>query len=462
MTEERYNKYDRIYLGTVVGNEDYQNMGRLDIHIPELGSPDSPIHASYLSPFAGTSSSKDIDTNNTQTFEGTQKSYGFWAVPPDLGVQVAVFFVNGDVSRAYWFGNPISQYMNHMIPNVPVGDSYQYDGQQVPVAEYNKADSSPSKHKGKRPYHKFHYESIRNQGLKNDKRRGFSQNGATSGVPSRVMGMLSPRGHFWSIEDTEGDEKIRMRTRNGVQVLLDDTEGFLYLNNAKGSCWIELCEDGKFLIYADDTIAFRSKNNIEFRADRDIIMDAGNAMKVRSGFNFQMDVKNATMKTSEKFIVDSASDVSLRTAKLDIETSGDANMLVNGALAIGSDDLNINSGGALMITSSAKIDIGAGANLTLSGQGNASLSGNGNAILAAGGNVMLGGGMTAMQMGASPIMAGAAKAASPKTITLDSLPTVSLNDINQPESDDDPEEVAVDVLVNVMPTHEPYPRKKDS
>lgn len=458
MSSNRYNKYNGIYLGIVKENKDFQSMGRLDVSIPELGSPDSVIHVGYVSPFAGTTNISENDPNNTETYEGTQKSYGFWAVPPDIGVMVMVCFVNGDPSRGYWFGNPISQYMNHMIPNIPVGENYQYED-AVPVAEYNKNDSSPSKHKGKRPFHRPHYEGIRNQGLKADKKRGFSQNGCRSGTPSKVMGMLSPKGHYWSIEDTEDDEKIRIRTRSGVQLLLDETEGFVYIINKTGSAWLELAADGKILMYSDDSFAVRAKQDIVMRADRDLYLDAGRNIVMKSAFNTQIDTANTTIKTTEKFVVDSASDVSLRSAKLDVETSADANLLVNGAFAIGSDDLNINSGGNLMLTSSANIDMGAGGNLTLSGSGNASLSGSGNVIVAGGGSLGLGGGTVGMNMGASAIMAGAAKAASPSTVTLSELPLNSKVDIVQPPSDDDPEEIEVETISPLFPTHEPYPER---
>lgn len=117
------NKFTKIYTGLVVDNRDFQNMGRLSVDIPELGTvSDNKIVVSYASPFIGSTDPSMIDEDNTQTFEGTQKSYGFWAVPPTINSLVLVLFVNGEPSRGYWFACIPQQFMNHMLPNIPVGD----------------------------------------------------------------------------------------------------------------------------------------------------------------------------------------------------------------------------------------------------------------------------------------------------------------------------------------------------
>ena len=283
--------YNKIYIGVVKNNEDYHDMGRLGVYIAELVNLGHDMVVSYASPFIGSSNPEEVDKNSTKTFEGTQVSYGFWAVPPSINSLVLIAFVNGELSRGYWFACVQQQYMNHMLPNIPIGDSYQH-GEDTPVAEYNKADSTPNKHKGKRPYHKVHYESIRNQGLKKDRVRGFSQHGATSKRPSSVMGLLSPKGHYWSVEDTEGDEKIRLRTKSGVQLLLDDTNGIVYFINKTGSGWVEIGATGKIMVYGEEGIAMRTKKDFSIRADRDIIMESGRNIYLHGGKNILTETNN--------------------------------------------------------------------------------------------------------------------------------------------------------------------------
>ena len=73
------------------------------------------IEARYLSPFYGTTGFQHTQGNDG--YSSTQKSYGFWAVPPDPGTRVLVLFVNGDISRCYWIGCIQDAYMNFMVPD---------------------------------------------------------------------------------------------------------------------------------------------------------------------------------------------------------------------------------------------------------------------------------------------------------------------------------------------------------
>ena len=71
------NNYNKIYIGVVKDNNDFQNMGRLSVSIPELVTIGGSIIVSYASPFIGSTDPEQIDKDNTETFEGTQTSYGF-------------------------------------------------------------------------------------------------------------------------------------------------------------------------------------------------------------------------------------------------------------------------------------------------------------------------------------------------------------------------------------------------
>ena len=136
-----------IHIGVVKKNDDIQKMGRLAVWIPEFGGdPDDPkfwITVGYASPFAG-ATEVEKTVAGSQTLDGTQKSYGFWMVPPDLDNQVLVCFVNGNPSQGFWFACLYAQNMNHMVPGIPVNKSFSSDPNKPslpPVAEYNKKTS---------------------------------------------------------------------------------------------------------------------------------------------------------------------------------------------------------------------------------------------------------------------------------------------------------------------------------
>lgn len=293
-------KYHGIYEGIIKDNSDFQRMGRLAIWVPELGSPEEDtegwVVATYLSPFAGAT---DVDENrDDDTYEGTQRSYGFWAIPPDTGNRVAVQFINGESSRAIWVGCFYQQYRNGMVPNIPAQNNHQY-GEKVPSAEVNVNNGNPESPESTRPFHRAHYEAIRNQGLYDDPIRGYSQFGATSDPLSRVYGMLTPKGHYWSMEDTDGDEKIRIRTIGGAQILLDDANSIVYVTNQKGNGWVEIDGDGKIMVYSEEGLSIRSNKDISMLADRDLIFEAERNTVFKSKNNIFLETENLHEKILE-------------------------------------------------------------------------------------------------------------------------------------------------------------------
>lgn len=120
--------YTGTYVGFVRDNNDELKMGRLKVWIPDLGSdPDDEqtwFTVNYCSPFAGatpiTQNKKD-----SQNWMESQRSYGFWAVPPDLDNEVIVQFINGDPNKGIWIGCLYKQYMNHMVLECPLMNHFR-------------------------------------------------------------------------------------------------------------------------------------------------------------------------------------------------------------------------------------------------------------------------------------------------------------------------------------------------
>ena len=82
------------FIGVVKNNIDSTKMGRIQVNIPSLTKTNNPnvsqlITCEYLSPFYG---AKPVKYNipNSDLYEASQHSYGFWGVPPDLETQVLV------------------------------------------------------------------------------------------------------------------------------------------------------------------------------------------------------------------------------------------------------------------------------------------------------------------------------------------------------------------------------------
>jgi hypothetical protein len=335
------------FLAKVISHLDPNYMGGLQVEIlrpvgNESGAEGNLVQVKYMSPFAGQTSVDFINENND--YNGTQKSYGMWFVPPDVGATVMVIFIDGDPKRGYWIGCVSDNDQNFMVPGV-AATKYNVEGTYTrsPVAEYNKKLSGASEldsTKVKKPQHPL-AEKLATQGLINDDIRGITTSSARRETPSSVFGISTPgpidkrsgatKGKVGKLDyqvDTfvsrlggttfvmdDGDDKFlrkksaseaapeyasvangettgqpdiphnelfRIRTRTGHQILMHNSEDLIYIGNARGTSWIELSSNGKIDIYAEDSISVHTKQDINFRADRDINLEAGRNINIKA------------------------------------------------------------------------------------------------------------------------------------------------------------------------------------
>ena len=341
-------------LATIISNIDPTGMGILKVQMLKSGSGNTDsatqtIDVSYSSPFLGTTS-RDYVSADPDNYNNTQKSYGMWMVPPDVGSTVLVIFVNGDITRGYWIGGVLNDsFMNFMIPGIAATQQAigSTQNQRLPVAEYNKLVNiaAGDQTKFKKPQHPL-TNALITQGLINDDIRGITTSSARREAPSMVFGIStpgpldkqvgSPRGAVGTLEGKipnapvsrlggttfvmdDGDDKfirkqpaskagpeyaaveqgvtggnvtiphnelVRIRTRTGHQILMHNSEDLIYIGNASGTSWIELTSNGKIDIYAGDSISVHSQNDINFTADRDINFNAAGNINFNSVKNF--------------------------------------------------------------------------------------------------------------------------------------------------------------------------------
>lgn len=339
------------YLARIISHADPKFMGGLTVELLRPvgnlpGRTGNVISVKYLSPFYGVTGAGHLGANDN--YNDTQKSYGFWAVPPDAGSLVMVIFVNGDIKQGYWIGCVQDEYMNFMVPGLAATEiNNGTPNSKSVVAEFNKrvneqlyADTTQIK----KPVHPFQ-QVLASQGLASDEIRGTTTSSARRDLPSSVFGISTPgpvdrtagakRGTTGKYESKvsgtfvsrlggttfvmdDGDENflrtkpasegppvyasvengetgnpgiphnelVRIRTRTGHQILLHNSEDLIYIGNAKGTTWIELTSNGKVDIYANDSISLHTKTDLNVTADRDINMKAGRHVNIVAGGKF--------------------------------------------------------------------------------------------------------------------------------------------------------------------------------
>lgn len=303
-------KRSGVYLGVVRKNIDSQRMGRFLVWISDFG-PDVEeywVPVSYASPFAGATDVRDNDPGD-KSQKGSQTAYGFWATPPDINNQLLCCFIDGDIANGFWFACIYQQNMNHMVPGIashkPTSDPSMEADFPIgpPTVEYNKkrSDLGPTltskfeKDTMERPVFEPLASQLVKQGLNEDLARGPSNASARRESPSMVFGLSTPKGHSIVIDDGETateapNEFIRMRTKSGVQLLIHETSGYIYMITKNGDSWVEINDQG---------IDMYSKGPISMNSDADINIHAGGKVGIHGTTGVHIAGQKMTTYTAE-------------------------------------------------------------------------------------------------------------------------------------------------------------------
>ena len=290
------NPLDGIYMGIIRGTTDETRSGYYDVEIPAL-TTDPTRNVTYpcmfSSPFAGITNAEDLGTD-IKKYTDTQKSYGMWMTPPDVGNLVLVAFADGNSKLGVIISCLFGERLTHMVPGMASGKTYGDPGLQMPAAEKNKRDAKPTHNDAVRPLHVDFAENIVKQGLINDSRRGVGSSGSRRESPSEVFGILTPgprdpdnnanrlAGHQFIMDDSLNNRMMRLRTAGGQQILMDDNQGCIYIINKKGTAWFEMNTNGDIYMHSEGTIAMRAKGNFDLRADKDVNIEAGGDVHIKA------------------------------------------------------------------------------------------------------------------------------------------------------------------------------------
>jgi len=232
------------YEAMVINHLDPFNMGTLEVellkHSSASGIPERTgqlVPVRYLSPFYGVTPVGGVQPNDGYQF--TQKSYGFWAVPPDPGTRVLVIFAEGHAAYGYWIGCIQDQNMNFMVPDgrasttlTTAGTPDNLRGTKLPVGEFNKSVEQGEKIDPTlfdKPYNKDFTEILEVQGLLKDEIRGTTTTSARREAPSMVFGISTPGpldkrvGHLTTSYGPDGSQiQIPFNRLGGSSFVMDD------------------------------------------------------------------------------------------------------------------------------------------------------------------------------------------------------------------------------------------------
>lgn len=385
-------KYDSLMLGIVKNNSDPLQMGRLQVYVPALDSlyyetEDLPW-TMYVTPFGGTI--QDMKIGRDKSTVTNFSSYGMWAIPK-VGAHVIIGCLDGNIATRFWIGCVFRPEFNRTLPqalNDPDTKELRSELDDGPPIK----DSKPDPQKPDVKIDKYS-DNLKEAGLGPDddnfKTRGWersvsypknrvkeSEKKDTDGYAkkpgyederdSQIYSWTTPGRHFITMCDAPDNCRIRIKTTEGHQIILDDSNERIYISTAKGRNWIEIDEDGRIMIYAKDEIDIRSEDNINIKSEKDINIKAKQKINLESeedeinlqaenhiGFKSSSDEINFEANSGFNVLVD---DGGIKmTAENDIDmgsNSGRFNMFSD-------DDFNIRSDSRILITAADAMELGA-------------------------------------------------------------------------------------------------------
>ena len=419
-----------IYLARVISHLDPTFMGSLEVTLlkDQNNTPgdDAQIYiVKYASPFFGYTPFEFMGKNDgkASTLEGfndTQKSYGMWFVPPDIGVNVLVLFVDGDPSQGYWFACVPGRLINHMVPaiaaskqnTVDSADKTRYGNttQPLPVAEINKRINgeigeidSDKINKVVHPIADRYLE----QGLLEDDVRGFSTSTPRREIPSMVFGISTPgpvdrRANAKKAVIGKNDSKsdpLPVSRLGGTQIVMDDGDDRYHREKsaAEGPVkYIDLLEDPS-PSKSQPTIPYGEYFRVRTRTGHQILMHnsedliyIGNARGttwIELTSNGKIDIyaedsisihteNDLNIKADRDINFEAGRNINIKTltGRIRQEASTDWEILIgqNGKVTVGKDYEHVIAGNT-KITTTGNLDIKSDGDQNLQAGGNANL-----------------------------------------------------------------------------------------
>lgn len=391
--------FDGITIGTVVDNNDPQQMGRVRALCPALGDHSSMAikdipWAMYGSPLAG------IDKNNHRGREAETTSggisYGMWNIPK-VGAQVLIACIDGNPGLRVSLGCIYRQYHTNTIPhgryfgtvNGPMSASEEpiqplYDNLQENYGDmksyefrsrgadfsaaglqsdflgtpYNKSATKPDdKHVKVTGADGKTFEVTQGYGVSQ-----LDPNGTNSVTgrqyDSTVYSWTSPGFHGISMDDRSENCRMKFRTTGGHQVILDDTNERIYISTAKGKTWIEIDEQGTIDIFSEQDFSVRSDGDINFTTNKTFRVAAKEGIhlactegQIRLHANQDIDIKSEQVlkiESVQDMKIQSHANIHIKAETDSFFTSGSVMNILTGS------DLRLTSNGSTHLTASGQ------------------------------------------------------------------------------------------------------------
>ena len=246
--------------------------------------------------------------------------FGMSTQPPSVGSYVLVAFT-GESQEGFVIGVLPDSGRNTQMPGLPANEVLD-ENNTLGVTFDAGVKHDDTTVKNRHPQ----FEAIEKQGLKNDSVRGLGSSGGRRESPSNVFGFNTMGGHSFVLDDgtvanqegisqspdpgrEEGKNRmVRLRSRDGAQILFNDTWGIVYINTQKGNAWIQMDDEGHIDIHSEMSLNVHAAKNINFYAGETFSVDA-NSVQIKARGEDGMKLHT----TTGEFNLHSAKDLQITT-----------------------------------------------------------------------------------------------------------------------------------------------------
>lgn len=418
------------YLARVVNHLDPSFMGDLEVTLlRQQGNTNADENQTYVvryaSPFFGVTGFEFMG-NNKADFNDTQKSYGMWAIPPDVGVTVLVAFADGDPSQGYWFACVPPRFANQMVPSIggttevelTDADKKKYNTKMpLPTGEVNKRiNGNPGEKdetmldtdKIKKAVHPM-ADVFLQQGLLEDDARGITTSSARREVPSMVFGLSTPgpldrregakKANIGKIQDATV-APVPVSRLGGTTITMDDGDDRYHRKTPASQGPVEYVDivNAKTGEKSEATIPYNEYFRIRTRTGHQILMHNSEDLIYIGNAKGSAWVE---LTSNGKIDIYAADSISIHTeADLNIRADRDINMEagrnINMKAETGRWQVEVNTDLNFLVANDAKITVGSdynllvGADTKISSVGKFNVNSNGDNILSTGGSTNIG------------------------------------------------------------------------
>jgi hypothetical protein len=491
-----------IFLARIVSHMDPTFMGGLEVTLLKdqsntAGDDAQTYIVRYASPFFGYTpyefmGKNKSDKSTLEGFNDTQKSYGMWMVPPDIGVNILVLFVDGDPSQGYWFACVPGRYTNHMVPAIGGSaqnelspeDRLRYGDTKLPlpVAEINKRINADEKEidpeKIKKAVHPI-ADRFLEQGLLEDDVRGVTTTSARRETPSAVFGISSPGPVDRRLnakkakigKNNRKSEPVPVSRLGGTQIVMDDGVDQFHRETtaAEGPVkYIDISDPKNFNKPFEATVPYNEYFRVRTRTGHQLLMhnsediiyiaNARGTTWIELTSNGKIDIYAA-----DSVSVHSETDINIR-ADRDINLEAGRNVNIRSETGIihaeASTDLEFLAGKDTKITTGNNLDMLIGAAGKISANTNLDIAANGTIKVSATGDLSIGSGSD-IKASATTIFLNDTQSADPASVATFVKPYVLRdNPVTSIEAGWDLARYQSGVTKSIMtriPMHEPWP-----